>query len=285
MAILPEYRITAPAKINLFLDVIGVLQSGYHEIDTVMQSVTLCDDITIESGHDRLEVRCSESWLDGEDNLAYKAAKLFSETTGINVNHKIYIEKRIPIGGGLAGGSTDAAAVLYALNVMHSRPLNADGLYSIAQRLGADVSFCVYGGSMHARGIGERLTPCPCLPDCSLLMVISDTHVSAGEAYSKLDAEGFTPRKNTVLDALAEKNIEKIGCRLFNIFERIAPETEPIKAVLYENGALGALMSGSGPTVFGIFNDESKLKKAADAVKAFGLRYAVCHPCGPRDIQ
>ena len=99
-----KQSIFCPAKINLHLEVMDKRADGYHDIDTVMQSVTLSDDITIESGHDRLEVRCSESWLDGEDNLAYKAAKLFSETTGININHKIYIEKRIPIGGGLAGG-------------------------------------------------------------------------------------------------------------------------------------------------------------------------------------
>jgi len=277
----PIYKIKAPAKINLFLDVLRKLPNGYHELDTVMQSVSLCDTVTINTEADGLSVKCSEEWLSGSENLAYKAAVLFCEAANVKPDYSIYIDKKIPIAAGLAGGSTDAAAVLYLLNEINGRPLDTKALYALALKLGADVTFCVYGGTMRAGGIGEHLTPCPIMPDCRLLMVISKSKVSSGEAYAKLDAEGFSPRENGVISALESNDLSALGSSLFNIFERIAPEIEATKRILLDCGAKGALMSGSGPTVFGLFDSEAALDAAMKAVKAAGLEYAVCEPiCG-----
>jgi len=279
---LPKYEIKAPAKINLFLDVLRRLDNGYHELDTVMQSVSLADDITIDTDADSLTVKCSDDTLSGEGNLAYKAAKLFCEATQTSEHYNIYIDKHIPVAAGLAGGSTDAAAVLYALNELNGRPLDREQLYAIALRLGADVTFCVYGGSMRAGGIGQHLMPCPILPECKILLVFSESRVSSKEAYEKLDAEGFNPRENGVIPALENGDIKVVGNALFNLFERIAPEVENTKSLLKDSGAVGTVMSGSGPTVIGLFDDDFALENAVNILKSLGVGYAVCEPIAGR---
>ncbi len=279
---MPTYTISAPAKINLFLDVLGVLENGYHELDTIMQSVSLCDIITFDTDADSLTVECSDSTLDGESNLAYRAAELFCERTSTEKKFRIQIEKHIPIAAGMAGGSSDAAAVLYALNDICGRPLTYSELCEIAVKIGADVTFCILGGSMRCGGIGEELTPISPLPDCAILVAMSDEKISAKDAYKKLDAEGFVPRENKVAEALERGDLQSAAVSMFNVFERTAPNSVKVKEMLLECGATGALMSGSGPTVFGVFDSDEAARNAAKMLKAQGIESNICRPIDGR---
>lgn len=258
----------AYAKVNLALAITGRRPDGYHELQSVMQSIGLHDRITVSMTESGIECSCGS--LSGSENLAYRAAQLYLE--GLKQRKGIYIniEKNIPVQAGLAGGSSDAAATLQALNILFEMPYSQEQLQSIAARLGADVAFCLEGGTQWATGVGERLEYLPAAPCMDLILIKPKQGVNTGEAYRVFDAEG----KNTLLDkqvwraSLESGSVHKIIPLLSNDLEqasiKILPEIAHIKEALVEEpGCLGALMSGSGSTVFGIIESSHLAEEIA----------------------
>ena len=289
-----KISIEAYAKINLHLDVVAREDNGYHRVRTVMQSLSLCDTVSVEldEGGECTVTGSSPTMPVGEGNIAYRAAKLFFESVGSRLGANIEITKRIPMAAGLAGGSADAAGVLVALNILCGRPHSVDSLCALGARLGADVPFCIVGGTKYAHGRGEVLEDFPRMPDCFFVVACGGEGVSTPWGYARLDEEyggfadgAYSPRPIEALRrAVEEKNIRQIADNTYNIFESvILPEREVarrIKATLLENGALGAMMSGSGPSVFGIFEDKDAANTAAEKLCATGIDAFVCTPVG-----
>lgn len=279
-------KVTAPAKINLYLDITGKRPDGYHDIDTVMQTVSLFDTVCIELTDDKtLSLTCSDKTLPTDSkNLAYAAAELMLKSCRIEYGVHIDIEKRIPIAAGLAGGSTDAAAVLCGLNELCNLGLTIEQLCSFGKKLGADVPFCIIKNASRATGIGEILTPCESLPPCIMLISIGKKGIITREAYEKIDIlleQKCAVVKPTVYDYLNAPDLDK-KCRcLFNIFEYagIPDEVNIIKKIMTENGSVGTLMSGSGPSVFGIFypDDMQKAEAAKEKLESAGFRANIVH--------
>lgn len=264
----------ACAKLNLFLDITGKRSDGYHTIKSVMQSLDIFDRVKITKA-DGVSVKCSESSLDGEENLAHKAAELFFEQTGIRGGAEIYIEKRIPIQAGMAGGSADAAAVLRGLNGIYETHLSDEELCAMGARLGADVPFSLCGGTMLCEGIGEQLSPLPELPDCVFVIVKPEIGMSTAESYRIYDehaAAGFEHGDFSVMStALEAADVSAVGKALYNALECTVPDSVlKIKQALLNAGALGALMTGSGTAVFGIFES---IEQAAEAKSALFAEY------------
>lgn len=265
----------AYAKINLTLDVTGKRSDGYHTVKMVMQSITLHDDVAVRltrGGGFRVSTNLFYLPVDGR-NLAMRAAKLFYERTGIQ-NHgtEIRIKKRIPVAAGLAGGSTDAAAVLVALNRLHGANLNTETLCSYGLELGADVPYCIRGGTMLAEGIGETLTPLAAMPHCYVVLVKPSFSVSTAEVYAHMNGGNVSPRPDTagMLESLDAGDYSGICHRLYNVMEPVADarhaEISEIRDRLLSCGAEGAVMSGSGPTMYGLFQDEQKARAASRAL-------------------
>lgn len=271
-----ETTVEARAKINLTLDVTGRREDGYHTVQMVMQSVGLHDDISIVVTHGEKKPRgillsCNLPYLPlDESNLAYRAAELFYAHTGTLLETcEIHIEKRIPIAAGLAGGSTDAAAVLRGLNTLHETGLTDDELCEMGLKLGADIPYCLRGGTMLAEGIGEQLTALKPMPHCWVVLCKPPFAVFTKEVYTAIDAIELKDRPDTqgMLRAIEQGDFAGICHRLSNVMEDVIVDKRrqvgEIKAFLAENGADGTLMSGSGPTVFGLFADEGRAKTAA----------------------
>ncbi len=268
----------AHAKINLTLDVTGRRDDGYHLVKMVMQSVGLHDDVTVAVSDGGQALRgvtlaCGGSGVpEDERNLAWRAAALFYQTTGIAGGCAIRIEKRIPVAAGLAGGSTDAAAVLHALNGLHGAGLTLEQLCEMGLRLGADVPYCLRGGTMLAEGIGEALCPLPAMPHAWVVLCRPPFEVSTAQAYRQLDSAVLLRRPDTdgMLRALRRGSLADMAGLMCNVMERqtaaLHPEIGQIRSALCENGALGALMSGSGPTVFGLFDGKAQAERAAEAL-------------------
>jgi 4-diphosphocytidyl-2-C-methyl-D-erythritol kinase len=265
--------IKAFAKINLYLDVLSRYPDGYHKIESVMQSVALFDLIEISSSS-RISLTCSNQSLESEDNLAFKAAELLKAKTGVNFGANIRITKNIPIAAGLAGGSADAAATLVGLNELWKTGLTITELQSIGFELGADVPFCCVGGTMLAQGKGELLSSQTPLVPVSIVIATLPLHVSTAEIYSNLDKLMLLPlnRKNEILQALLSKDKKVIAGLLANILENVAlrqhPEIDRVKQLAIKNNCLGVLMSGSGPSVFAIFDNEEQAGDYANALSA-----------------
>lgn len=268
-----KITLEANAKINLFLDITGKRSDGYHIINTVMQSVSLSDEVTVcKNDGGKIKIECSDSSVPcNETNTAYKAAAAFfkyigSEIKGVTVK----IKKHIPTQAGLAGGSADAAAVLAALNRLYDTKLKKEELAEIAEKIGADVPFCVYGGTMTAGGIGTILNPLPDMPDCFIVIVKPDFSVSTKEAYQKSDDLGYDNNKSpeAVINAICSGNISELAKNLYNKFEEISGvgEIESIKTAMKSFGALGACLTGSGSAVFGLFEEKGKADKCKDAL-------------------
>lgn len=255
----------ANAKINLTLDILGKRSDGYHEIETIMQSVSLCDTVAITKSKN-IELKCSIPRLSGEDNLAYKAAELFFNTTGLKCGAVINIEKRIPLAAGLAGGSADAAAVLVGLDTIYETNFGEEKLCEMGLKLGADVPFCIIGGTMLAKGVGEKLNEVPSMPDCSIVIAKTGKKPSTGELYAQYDRCQPKKRPDTekMLNALKTKSVRDAASNLCNVFEEITPKCLSLKQKMVEYGAVGTSLSGSGPSVFGIFLNEN------DALKCVG---------------
>lgn len=278
-------KLSANAKINLFLDIVSRRGDGYHDIISVMQSVSLCDTVNIEydsTGRDEILLSCSVPHLtSGADNTAYRAAELF----GAKGNVKIHIEKNIPMAAGLAGGSADAAAVLYGLNILVGNKKSPCELDAIAAKIGADVPFCLHGGTLLTEGIGEKLTGFSPLPDCFIVIAKKGEGVSTPMGYKMLDErydnfENYRPRT----DMLEKLRGEDKFSGMFNIFEEvilpIRPEAAEVKQTILSVGADFAMMSGSGPSVFGIFSDENKSLAAVDKLRDMGAEAHACRPMG-----
>lgn len=260
----------AYAKINLGLDVLGTLPNGYHEVRMVMQTVDIWDELTFERTASGIAISTdSEDLPTNGDNLIYKAAGLMMEELGIKGGVNIYLRKKIPIAAGMAGGSADAAAAMRGICELYGLQVEDQRLMELGVRIGADVPYCIMGGTALAEGIGERLTELPSPPDCWLVVAKPDINVSTKYVYEHLDAVGdFShPDIDGMITALKEGSLGGIVKRLGNVLEQVTVEAYPIvddiKNGLRASGALGTLMSGSGPTVFGIFQDKEQADMAA----------------------
>ena len=264
---------SAWGKINLSLDVTGKLKNGYHALRSVMQSVSLCDEaeVTVSDGTGRTEVRTDWKYLpEGVDNLAGKAAVAFREEAGLpEMDVRVVLKKRIPVCAGMGGGSSDAAAVLRALNRLCGTGFSAEEMCRIAARVGSDVPYCVPGGTALAEGRGEILTRLAPLPDCGIVLCKPRFGVSTPELFQRLDGKRVLCRPDTdgLLSALETGSLMETAVRAFNVFEDVLgsekQEILSIKSILYDAGAMGAAMTGTGPTVFGLFRDTAAAEAAA----------------------
>lgn len=278
------------AKINLTLDVLGRREDGYHDIKMVMQTVSLYDLVTVEllEGEEnigKISVETNLPFLPvGEDNLAYRAAKLFYNETGISGGVKIKLDKHIPVGAGLAGGSSNCAVVLKAMNRLYGAGLSMRKLCTMGAKLGADVPYCLLGGTRLAEGIGERLSPLPRMPFCHILLVKPAFSISTKAVYEKIDGHSGYRRPDTdrVISGLKDHSLETIFGGMANVLEEVSisdyPVLADVKRSLMELGAAATQMSGSGPTVFGIFTDYSK---AANAKRELWGKYKTVYLCNP----
>lgn len=261
------------AKINLTLDVLNRRENGYHDIRMIMQTVSLFDLILVDRTRDRgISVSTNLRYLPNNDkNIAYKAADAFLQKTGADGGAKIMIHKNIPVAAGLAGGSGNCASVLTAMNMLHGNILTDSELHKIGASLGADVPYCFNGGTQIAEGIGEILTPLSAMPDAYILLVKPQINVSTAAIYEQIDSAPISIRPDTeaMKRALSEQDINGIAQNLCNVMETVTEKMYPIiggiKRKMIMNGALGAVMSGSGPTVFGIFDDYKTAKTNADS--------------------
>ena len=305
--------LTAPAKINLFLDITSRRPNGYHEIAGVMQAISLCDTVTLEvteptgmylcsmgghtAGAESVTLTCTNPDLPTDNrNLAWRAAEDFFAATGRGCKSLlIHIEKNIPAAAGMAGGSTNAAAVLVGLNNLFDHPLTQDQLCEAGVKLGADVPFCIVGGAMITEGIGEILTPITPMPACELVVACGGEGVSTPAAYKGLDTlygdfdpAAYTPRAaelKTLKTALWQGDLTALCGSVFNLFETVVlpdrPVARQIKETLLAEGAITAMMSGSGPSVFGVFpKGNGAAQRARDTLVAQGIPAWVCEPVG-----
>lgn len=269
----------AYAKINLALDVTRRRPDGYHEVRMIMQTIGLYDVITLEKQAEgiALELKTQtgqRSWLPADEgNIAYKAARLMIEKHNIKSGVRIILEKNIPISAGMAGGSTDAAAVLRGMNALFALGETREELEQTAVKIGADVPFCIEGGTRLSEGIGEILTPLKPVPDMVLLIAKPDISVSTKYVYQNLSLEKLEkhPDVDGMVKAIEEGNLEGILERMENVLESVTirkfPVIDRIKETMRESGAQNALMSGSGPTVFGIYKDKEAAQKAMELIK------------------
>ena len=272
-------RLKARAKINLGLDVVRRREDGYHEVKMVMQMLRLYDQIDIEKTQESgILVRSNLSFLPTDErNIAYKAAKVMIDQFGLEQGVIIRIDKHIPVAAGMAGGSTDCAAVLYGINKLFGLRLNQKKLRELGVKLGADVPYCLMRQTALSEGIGEILTPISPLQDCPILIAKPSVSVSTRHVYEhlKLDEQTRHPDIDGIVTALADGDLYGVTDRMANVLETVTvpehPVIDEIKKQMMASGAVNALMSGSGPTVFGIFDDEEKAKKACEDMKASGL--------------
>lgn len=260
------------AKINLTLDVLGKRPNGYHDVKMIMQTVSLFDLVIVDKAYRDITVNTNLKYLPNNDkNIAYKAAQLFQEKTGINGGARIIIHKNIPVAAGLAGGSGNGAAVLCAMNKLYNAQLTVEELCDMGERLGADVPYCIIGGTQLAEGIGEILTPLPPMKKTTVLIVKPPINVSTGSIYEQIDSAPIEKRPDTakIAGALRDGDTAAVAENLCNVMEAVTARMYPviggIKNKMLRNGAIGAVMSGSGPSVFGFFDDDEKAKMSHDS--------------------
>lgn len=287
--------IDAPAKINLYLDVLARLDNGFHSIESIMQTVTLSDSVTVtvaRSDKNAVSVSCSDPEIpQDERNIAWKAADLYLKTFGINgCSVDINIVKNIPVCAGLAGGSTDAAAVLIALNSLFEEKASTEELLECAAALGSDVPFCLIKGTMITRNRGERMEAVPPLPDCYILICSSHESVSTAWAYGELDRlhGDFADNGNasasmqSMIEGLKQADLNTVKDSMYNIFEEavfpLCPKAAETKKLLLDNGSENAMMSGSGSSVFGIFTDRTTAENAMKALQTEERKVFLCKP-------
>jgi len=273
----------ASAKINLALDVLGKRADGYHEVSMVMTTVDLADHIEIEeTNREDIYIRATAPFVpEDERNLAYKAAALMKERFRIQRGLSIIIHKQIPVAAGLAGGSSDAAATIRALNRLWNLNLSTEEMMRLGTEIGSDVAFCVHGGTALATGRGEKIKALPAPPSCWVVLAKPPVAVSTGNVYSALNLQAIShPNVQGMIQALREGSFENICRHLGNVLESVTipavPEVGQIKTLMKKLGADGVLMSGSGPTVFGLTQYESRAQKLVNSLKGFcGDVYAV----------
>lgn len=266
-----EIKLKAKAKINLGLDVLRKREDGYHEVRMIMQTIPLYDKLTIRTAEDDAQIRVQTNlhFLPvGEDNLVYKAAKLLMDEFQIKQGLEIELVKYIPVAAGMAGGSSDAAATLVGVNKLFELGLSTEKLMERGVKIGADVPFCVMRGTALAEGIGEKLTPLPPMPKCHILIAKPGIHVSTKFVYGNLRANELKehPDIDGQIRALKCGDLSELARLMGNVLETVTipeyPVIRRIKDTMKEYGALNAMMSGSGPTVFGLFEDEEAAKEA-----------------------
>ncbi len=276
-------NIFAPAKINLSLDVVGRKSDGYHLLSTVMQAVDLGDRITVEhqASGQGISLTASQGHIPCDNrNTAWRAAQSFIEAANMNGSVSIRIEKNIPTAAGLAGGSADAAAVIFALNHLLPGQVDEKKLYSIAESVGADVPFCLKGGTVLCEGIGEILTPLAAWPGVPALLIKPPFGMSTPQVFKRFDLDhpGRRPDTKTVLEAVAEQDLGKLAASTANVLESVSlsmhPELAGLRDLLVDHGAALAMMSGSGPTVFGLFRSQSVRDRAALSLgRSLGVKF------------
>ena len=275
------------AKLNLTLDVTGLLPGGYHAVRGIMQSTDFGDEIVIKPGEGEWYAESNLKYLPtGSGNLAVRAALLFKEATGKGPEGGlIKINKRIPVCGGLAGGSGNAAAVLRAMNREFDGGLSEEELRKLGEKLGSDIPFCISGGTMLAEGRGEILTPLPPMPDCGIVICRPNFASSTPELFAAVDKLKVKMRPDTdgMIAALEAKDLEGVARRVFNIFEAALPRRQAAmvaetRGALLDQGALGACMSGTGSAVFGIFADYAAAAEARAALSEQGVLCFLCRP-------
>lgn len=265
----------ALAKINLGLDVLGRRENGYHDVRMVMQTIYLYDNVTMtKKKEEGIQIECNLFYLPvDESNIAYKAAKLLMDEFHIMEGVHIILDKHIPVAAGLAGGSANAAAVLVGMNKLFSLGLSQKDLMERGVSLGADVPYCVMRGTVLAEGIGEVLTPLPPLPKCCVLIAKPNISVSTKMVYEKLDSKEIVehPDIDGIIKGLKEQDIRKVTATMGNVLEKVTiekyPVIETIKDVMKQSGALNAMMSGSGPTVFGIYDNRNTAGEAQQKLR------------------
>lgn len=269
-----EYSLKAYAKINLGLDVIGRLPNGYHQVKMIMSSIGLCDVLTLEKAGEGIAVTTDSALLPtDESNLVYQAAKLMMNEYGIRSGIRIHIEKKIPMAAGLAGGSTDAAAAMKGISHLYGLNVPLPRLMELGVSIGADVPYCIMGGTALAEGIGEKLTALPPAPPCHILIAKPPVSVSTKYVYEHLDAvkDIRHPDIDGMTAAIMAHDLDGILERMGNVLERVTvpayPVIESVKSQMRVLGADNCLMSGSGPTVFGIFRDRQKAEAAYGIMK------------------
>lgn len=264
----------AHAKINLSLDVLSRRADGYHTLQMIMQSIQLHDTITIEKIPSGVEILCEAPYVpNNSSNIAYKAAEAMLLQYNIEAGVKIEVSKKIPVAAGLAGGSTDAAAVLKGMNTLFDLRIEQDELMRLGKTIGADVPYCIMGGTALAEGIGEVLTKLPAPGNIPLILVKPRIGVSTAWVYKSLDLKKVTERPDTklLMSAIRAGDINTLALNMKNVLESVTSKRysviENIKKDLKRHGALGSMMSGSGPTVFGIFEDVEKADYAFNKLK------------------
>ena len=259
------------AKINLSIDVIGKREDGYHIVEMIMQTIDLYDDIKLkELEEDNIIIKSECSYIPlNEDNIVYKAAKLIKEKMDIKKGIEIFIKKNIPVAAGMAGGSSNAAAVLVGLNELWKLGLSKDELRDLGLKLGADVPFCIEGGTALAEGIGEKLTYIKGInKDVNILVCKPDIFVSTKEVYQSLDIKNIEKRPDNklLIEKLKNDDIVSVSNNMVNVLEEVTSkkysDIKVIEDIIAKNGAMGTMMSGSGPTVFGFFDNEEKARRA-----------------------
>jgi 4-diphosphocytidyl-2-C-methyl-D-erythritol kinase len=268
--------IKAPAKINLTLDVLGKRPDGYHEVEMIMTTIDLADRLELNAvKEDRISILSHNRFVPGDQrNLAYQAAKLLKERYGIRQGVEISINKVIPVAAGLAGGSSDAAATLKGLNELWQIGLSTEELADLGSKIGSDVAFCVYGGTALARGRGEKITKLPPPPSCWIILAKPSIGVSTSEIYGNLDINSIKhPDTKGMIKAIQEQDYKGVCRKLGNALESVTlkmyPEVQHIKSQMERFGADSVLMSGSGPTVFGLVRRESRLHRIYNGLRGF----------------
>ena len=281
-----DISLKALAKINLGLDVVRRREDGYHEVRMIMQTVQLYDRLDIKRTQEPgIQIQTNLSFLPvNENNLIYKAAKLLMDEFQIRDGVSIQLKKRIPVAAGMAGGSSDGAAVLWGINQMYGLGLSMQALMERGVRLGADVPYCIQRGTALAEGIGEKLSVLPPMPKCTILIAKPGISVSTKFVYENLHANDLKPEQHpdvdSMIEAMRQKDLGLLCSRMGNVLETVTipayPVINEIKRTMMDNGAIGSMMSGSGPTVFGIFDSPVAAKQAVKAVRAAKLAKQIC---------
>lgn len=274
-----QIELKALAKINLGLDVLGKRENGYHDVRMIMQSIYLYDEVKIErTKTPGIDVQTNLFFLPtGEGNIAYKAAAMLVEEFGLTEGVKITLNKHIPVAAGMAGGSSNAAAVLFGMNLLFELKLTKEELMERGVKLGADVPYCIMRGTVLAEGIGEELTVLPSMPKCFVLIAKPPISVSTKVVYEALDAKEIVehPDIDGIMEGLEQGDLRQIADCMGNVLEDVTvpmhPVIEEIKKEMLAAGALNAMMSGSGPTVFGLFESKTAARKAQERIRKKAL--------------
>lgn len=288
-----KITVKCPAKINLSLDVLKKREDGYHEVEMVMQSVSLYDVVTVEKRGRDITLDCNFPYVPADErNIAYKAAKAFFEYTGIkDAGIHISIEKSIPVAAGLAGGSTDAAGVLIGLNRLFDKKLDDRTLMAAGAKIGADIPFCIKGGTAVCRGLGDIVTQITPLAKCFFVLVKPPVSISTPKIYGLLDKKPVIshPFTNELIKSIEKGDITLMSKYLYNVLEEVTEKESryisDIRTKLSDFSPLGAVMSGSGSTVYAVFNNYDKAEACCRRMKKIYSQTFICTPCGGPSVE